>query len=141
GVIVIGSGLIAWRTQRDQPATVRLALLAAILLPIEVVVGGLQVLTQLSGWAQTLHVAPGASIWSALVGLTVVAYYTARTSPVAATEAPGQGAGTGPVAPTARPGPGAGSGPGDLRPIGSSAVASAASSRRASIRAYIALTK
>jgi protoheme IX farnesyltransferase len=135
GVIVVGIGLIAWRTQRNHPAAVRLALIAAILLPIEVVVGGLQVLTQLSGWTQTLHVALGASIWSALVGLTVVAYYTARTTPVPTGELPGQGAG---------------SGSSERRPVGaslSSAVALSpssplpASTRRASIRAYIALTK
>ncbi len=95
GLIVVGIGLVAWRTQRDHPATVRLAVLAAILLPIEVVIGGLQVLTQLSGWSQTLHVALGASIWSVLVGLTVVAYYTARTTPVPTGELPGQGAGSG----------------------------------------------
>jgi heme o synthase len=135
GLIVVGIGLIAWRTQRNHPATVRLALVAAILLPIEVVVGGLQVLTQLSGWTQTLHVALGASIWSALVALTVVAYYTARTTPVPTGELPGQEAG---------------SGSSERRPVGaslSSAVAPSssparpASTRRASIRAYIALTK
>jgi protoheme IX farnesyltransferase len=138
GVIVVGIGVIAWRTQRGHPATVRLALLAAILLPVEVVIGGLQVLTQLSGWTQTLHVALGASIWSALVGLTVVAYYTARTSPIASNALPGQGAGSG-----------SGSGSDELRPAGSTiafavaspAVGSAGSTRRASIRAYIALTK
>ena len=149
GVIVVGIGLIAWRTQRNHPATVRLALIAAVLLPVEVVVGGLQVLTQLSGWTQTLHVALGASIWSALVGLTVVAYYTARTTPVPTGGLPGQGAGSD-----------AGSGIADRRPVGVSlapAVAvphfagsptgalqvagGLASTRRASIKAYIALTK
>jgi protoheme IX farnesyltransferase len=137
GLIVVGIGLIAWQTQRDHPTTVRLALVAAVLLPIEVVVGGLQVLTQLSGWSQTLHVALGASIWSALVGLTVVAYYTARTAPVPTGGLPGQGAGSG-------------SGTADRRPVGvslSPAVAvprasgAPASTWRASVKSYIALTK
>jgi len=131
GVIVIGIGIYAWRTQRDHPATVRLALIAAILLPVEVVVGGLQVLTQLSGWTQTLHTAIGASIWSALVGLTVVAYYTARTTPALTGGLPGQGAG---------------SGSDERRPIGATVASAAAgtapvSSRRATIKAYVALTK
>ncbi|MGH2466049.1 MAG: heme o synthase, partial [Candidatus Limnocylindrales bacterium] len=141
GLIVIGIGVIAWRTQRGHPATVRLALLAAILLPVEVVIGGLQVLTQLSGWTQTLHVALGASIWSALVGLTVVAYYTARTASVPTSPLTGQGAGSG-------------SASGDRRPVVSTIAFAAAlpdaasatagpsrSTRRASIRAYVALTK
>jgi protoheme IX farnesyltransferase len=144
GLIVVGIGLIAWRTQRNHPATVRLALIAAVLLPVEVVVGGLQVLTQLSGWTQTLHVALGASIWSALVGLTVVAYYTARTTPLPTAGLPGEGAGSDP-----------GLGTADRRPVGVSlapavAVAHLAgsraavrpvSTRRASIKSYIALTK
>ena len=133
GVIVVGIGIYAWRTQRDHPATVRLALIAAILLPVEVVVGGLQVLTQLSGWTQTLHTAIGASIWSALVGLTVVAYYTARTTPALTGGLPGQGAGSD-------------SGSGERRPIGATVSSSVAittppSSTRATIKAYVALTK
>jgi protoheme IX farnesyltransferase len=144
GLIVVGIGLIAWQTQRDHPTTVRLALVAAVLLPIEVVVGGLQVLTQLSGWSQTLHVALGASIWSALVGLTVVAYYTARTTPVPTGGLPGQEAGSD-----------SGSGTANRRPVGVSlapavvvphlavprASGASASTWRASVKSYIALTK
>jgi heme o synthase len=143
GVIVVGIGLIAWRTQRGHPAIVRLALLGAVLLPIEVVIGGLQVLTQLSGWTQTLHVALGAGIWAALVGLTVVSYFSARMTLVADEGLPGRGVG---------------SDSDDARRLGattSSAVARAAGparpglvtsaatppTRRATIRAYIALTK
>jgi len=118
GLIVVGIGLIAWRTQRSHPAIVRLAVMAAVLLPIEVVVGGLQVLTQLSGWSQTLHVALGAGIWTALVGLTVVAYFTARTTLVPTDQLPGQGTGAG-VQGGPRTGP----------------------DRKATISAYIALTK
>ncbi len=43
-------------------------------------VGGLQVLTQLSGWTQVIHVALGASIWALMIGLAVVSYYSARTA-------------------------------------------------------------
>ena len=128
GLIVVGIGLIAWRTQRGHPAIVRLALAAAVFLPIEVVIGGLQVLTRLSGWTQTLHVALGAGIWAALVGLTVVSYYTARTTPVPDAGLPGRG--TGPDSD-------------DRRRVAASSLAVAArgSDRRATVRAYVALTK
>jgi protoheme IX farnesyltransferase len=129
GLIVVGIGLIAWRTQRGHPAIVRLALGAAVLLPIEVVIGGLQVLTRLSGWTQTLHVALGAGIWTALVGLTVVSYYTARTTPVPDGGLPGRGAGSDSDDPLG------------IGATSSLAAAAPGLDRRATIRAYIALTK
>ena len=77
----------------------RLALVAAVLFPIQAVVGGLQILTDLSGWSQSLHVALGALIWATLAALVFVSYYSARVvvAPVAAgssgsTEAGGDGA-------------------------------------------------
>ena len=72
----------AWRTQRRHPALVRLALAAAGLYLAQAIVGGLQVLTQLAGWTQTLHVALGAGVWALMCGLAVSAYYTARVTPV-----------------------------------------------------------
>ena len=111
GVIVVGIGVVAWRTQRDHRPIFRLAVLAAILLPIEIVVGGLQVLTQLSGWTQTLHVALGAGIWASLVGLSVVSYYTARTALIPAA---GQGGGT------------TGPDPAEVRPYGTTVSAASA---------------
>ena len=92
-------------------------------------IGGLQVLTRLSGWTQTLHVALGAGIWTALVGLTVVSYYTARTTPVPDGGLPGRGAGSDSDDP--------------LRIGATSSLAAAARGpgRRSTIRAYIALTK
>jgi heme o synthase len=80
GVIVVGIAIVAWRTQRDRPWVVRLAVLSAVLFPIQAVIGGLQVLTRLSEWTQTLHVALGAAIWASSLGLAVVAYYSARTA-------------------------------------------------------------
>jgi protoheme IX farnesyltransferase len=81
GLIVAGVGIAAWRTQRANRAIVRLALFAAIVFPIQAVVGGLQVLTDLAGWTQMLHVALGALIWAAMAGLVATSYYAARTSP------------------------------------------------------------
>jgi protoheme IX farnesyltransferase len=78
-VIVAVIAVVALRTQRSNQAIVRLAVGAAGLFAIQIVVGGLQVLTRLSAWTQTLHLALGAIIWAMLAGLTVVSYYTART--------------------------------------------------------------
>ena len=73
GLIVAAIAVVAWRTQRDRPGARRAwRVVAAVLYAIQVVVGGLQVLTALSGWAQTLHLALGAVIWALLVGLAVV---------------------------------------------------------------------
>ncbi len=93
---------------------------------VQIIVGGLQVLTLLSGWSQTLHVALGSLIWGGAVALGVSAYYDARlaTAPV------GNGGGLQvPVAPDA-----VASDPAD-------AAATGHTSRRATIRAYVALTK
>jgi heme o synthase len=79
GAIVAGVAVVAWRTQREHPTVVRLALGAAVLFAIQIVIGGLQVLTRLSAWTQTLHLALGAVIFAMLVGLTVTSYYAART--------------------------------------------------------------
>jgi protoheme IX farnesyltransferase len=118
GVIVAGLAVVAWRTQQDRPVLVRLAVGAAGLYAIQVVIGGLQVVTRLSAWTQTLHLALGAVIFAMLVGLTVTSFYAARTALVGT----GRGAGTGLGADDATPG------------TGQHTV-------RDSIRAYIALTK
>ena len=79
GLIVAGVAVVAWRTQRDHPTLVRLAIGAGVLFAIQVLVGGLQVMTHLSAWTQTLHLALGAVIYAGLVGLTVTSYYVARS--------------------------------------------------------------
>jgi protoheme IX farnesyltransferase len=78
GLVVLALAVVAWRTQRDHPTLLRLAIGTAVLYAIQVVIGGLQVLTQLAGWTVTLHLALGAVIWAMLTGLTVTSYYTAR---------------------------------------------------------------
>jgi protoheme IX farnesyltransferase len=114
GVIVAIVAVVAWRTQRDHPVIVRLSVAAAALYGVQVVVGGLQVLTRLSAWSQTLHLALGAIVWTLLVGLAVTSYYTARTALLDQGRVPGA-------------------------PDGDRADATR--SRGDSVRAYIALTK
>ncbi len=118
--MVAAVAVVAWRTQRDRPTLVRLALLAAVLYAIQVVVGGLQVLTGLSGWSQTLHLGFGAAIFALFVGLTVTSFYTARTALIGADRATGTGLGAGDD---------------DAPAVG------ATRTTRDSIRAYVALTK
>jgi len=111
GVLFVALAVAAWRTRRDERLIVRLAVGSALLYALQVVVGGLQVLTQLSAWTQTLHLALGAVIWAMLVGLTVVSYYEARTRLV------------------------------DPTPRTEGGESGAPASTRDTIRAYVALTK
>jgi protoheme IX farnesyltransferase len=117
GLIVAVVAVVAWRTRRDRPTIARVAVVAAVLYAIQVVVGGLQVMTGLSGWSQTLHLGLGAVIFALYVGLAVTSFYDARTA----------GVGTGRGAETGLDVPG-----GQGR---------ATHTTRDSIRAYIALTK
>jgi protoheme IX farnesyltransferase len=112
GLIVAAVALAAWRMQREHRHLVVLAFSAALLYPIQAVIGGLQVLTDLAEWTQTLHVALAAIIWGLLVALAVSSYYTARVAGPLTFEAPG--------------GRGEPAGPRSLRD---------------SVRAYVALTK
>ncbi len=118
GAFVGVLAVVAWRTRRDQPTLVRLATGAAVLFAVQILIGGLQVLTNLSAWTQTLHLALGAVIFALLVALAVSSFYAARTA-LAGTDLE-TGAGTGHA--TDRPG-------------------TASGTVRDSIRAYVALTK
>jgi protoheme IX farnesyltransferase len=124
GVIVAIVAYAAWRDRRAHPTLARVALLTAGLFAVQVVIGGLQVLTQLSAWSQTLHLALGAVIWALLVGLATASYATARSEGVAV--------------------PGSGEAAGGETAGGDAAGGEAAGGPRTrgdSIRAYIALTK
>lgn len=120
GVVVAVLGLVAWRTQRDHPTLVRLALGAAALFAVQVVIGGAQVLTQLAEWTQTLHLALGAVIWTMLTGLTITSFYTARVDVRTGT---GATAGAGP----------------DMRGPGTETPSPR--TKTDTLRAYVALTK
>ena len=75
---------VAWRNRTAQPG---LAWLAAGILGtyvVQVIVGALQVVTQLAAWTQTLHVALGALLWGGAVALAAAAYCEARMAPMPA---------------------------------------------------------
>lgn len=95
GLIVLAVAVVAWRGRRTEPQLARAAVLAAGLFAVQVVIGGLQVLTRLSEWSQTLHLALGAGIWALLVGLATASYLSARRTGVPSGDAMGAPA-TGP---------------------------------------------
>ncbi len=120
GIIVWATAIAAWRTQRANPTVVRLALAVAILYPVQGLIGGMQVITRLDEWTQTLHLALGAIIWTLAAALAVTAYYEARVTRVVAEGLAGTG----------------GSAAGDDGP-----TAAKTATRGDTVRAYIALTK
>ena len=124
GLIVAAVVLVAWRTQRHNRTLTWLATALAVLYPVQALIGGLQILTGLDGWTQTLHLALGALIWAALVGLAAVSYYSARTTAAWREGDPARLAGGG-----ASDADGAGE------------ASAARRSRGESVRAYVALTK
>jgi protoheme IX farnesyltransferase len=125
-VILAWVAVVAWRGRITRPAIARLAVAVLAIYVAQVLVGGLQVLTQLAPWTQTLHVALGALIWGGAVGLPIWSYYAARSA-IPATSPDGD---AGSVA--GRSGP-----DGDPRPAGGDRRESVGDS----VRAYVALTK
>jgi len=127
-LILASVALVAWRARAARPAIARLAIAVLALYLVQVLVGGLQVLTELAPWTQTLHVALGALIWGGAAGLAIWSYYAARSGVPAA--APGGDPGS---VEDDRSGPGVGPAnderSGRRESIGSS------------VRSYVALTK
>ena len=83
GVALAGTWVVAWRGRRagQVDATLfRLITIAAVIYPLQAVVGALQVWTRLAPWTQTLHVALAAFVWTAAISATFVSYYGARAS-------------------------------------------------------------
>ena len=123
-LIVWATAWVAWRTQRAHPLIVRLALVNAVLYPLQAVIGGFQVITRLDEWTQTLHLALGAVIWGVAAALAFVAYYEPRGARIAPAGVPGaEGESSGGTGDDADPGQ-----PGDRR-------------LKDTVRAYVALTK
>jgi protoheme IX farnesyltransferase len=92
-VVLAAVAAVAWRTQRSRPALRGMAVGILVIYVVQVLVGGLQVLTLLSDWSQTLHLALGSLIWAGTVALAVASYYAARTEVVAVSGATAGGTG------------------------------------------------
>jgi heme a synthase len=83
GVALAWTWVVAWRDHRGGRvgATLfRLVTIAAVLYPLQAVVGALQVWTRLAPWTQTLHVALAAFVWVAAIGAACVSYYGERAA-------------------------------------------------------------
>jgi cytochrome c oxidase assembly protein subunit 15 len=83
GVALAGTWVVAWRGRRAgrvDATLFRLITIAAVLYPLQAVVGALQVWTRLAPWTQTLHVALAAFVWLAAISATFVSYYGARAA-------------------------------------------------------------
>jgi protoheme IX farnesyltransferase len=119
----------AWRARAAQPRVARLALAVVALYAVQVVVGALQITTQLAPWAQTLHVGLGALVWGGTVALAAVAFYEARGATALATAAPTEASAGGLAQ-------------GIARIVASDVAAPAArGTLKDQLRAYVALTK
>jgi heme o synthase len=87
-VVVWGVAWAVWRAVRVGRASQSVLALvgtAAALYAIQLIVGALQIWTNLAAWAVALHVGLGAAIWALLAGGAFVAYYEARTAEATAT--------------------------------------------------------
>jgi len=90
GLLLLAVTVVFWRAvraaRRGGPAVpggeAVLALFgtAAALYGVQVIVGALQITTQLAAWAVALHLALGAAIWALVVGGLFVGYFEARTA-------------------------------------------------------------
>ncbi len=79
-VALFGWCMIRARTMQPRsPLLVRLSTISLVLLGVQVLVGGANVLTELATWARAAHVGMSALIWTAVVALAVAA----RVEPVA----------------------------------------------------------
>ena len=137
GLALAGTWAAAWRGRRSGRVSRQLFALitiAAVLYPLQAVVGALQVWTQRAPWTQTLHVALATFIWVAAIGAAFVSYYGARAAALA-DDAPGRTpGGETPGSTTPGAGPGAGAGP-------ETGDGSAGRPLSDTVRAYVALTK
>jgi heme o synthase len=82
--IVLAAAWLTWRQARDGSDTARrlLGLVggAAALYAVQVIVGALQILTELAAWAVALHVALGAAIWLMLVAAVFYGFLQLRAA-------------------------------------------------------------
>ncbi len=88
GLLLVATAIAALRTQRAHRSVVWLAVLAAVLFPLQGVVGATQIFFDLAPWTQVLHLALAAAIWGLLFALVVVTHYQRRmeASPVGEVE-------------------------------------------------------
>ena len=83
GMALAWTWIVVWqgrRAGRVDATLFRLITIAAVLYPLQAVVGALQVWTRLAPWTQVLHVALAAFVWVAAVVAAFVSYYAQRAA-------------------------------------------------------------
>jgi heme A synthase len=78
GLLVAVTAIAALAGQRRHRSAVWLALLAAVLFPIQGVIGATQIWFRLDPWTQIAHLGLACAIWGLLVGLVLVSHYRGR---------------------------------------------------------------
>lgn len=78
GLLILGTALTAWRTHRGHRLVVWPALLAIVLLPIQVILGGLTVTRNLQPVIVMMHLGVASLILISLTTTTVVAWVRTR---------------------------------------------------------------
>jgi cytochrome c oxidase assembly protein subunit 15 len=78
GFLILGTAIAAWRTHRDYPLVVWSATLAIVLLPVQVLLGGLTVTRDLQPFIVTTHLGVATLIVLGLTITTVVAWIRAQ---------------------------------------------------------------
>ncbi len=81
GLLVVATALVAVRDARAGRAhrsVAWLAVLPAVLFPLQGVIGAAQIWFHLAPWTQIVHLGIAAAIWGFLVGLVLVSHYAGR---------------------------------------------------------------
>jgi heme o synthase len=140
GLLLLGTVIVVWRSVRAArhggppvpggETVLALFGTAAALYAVQVIVGALQVTTNLAGWAVALHLALGAAIWALVAGGAFVGYFAARTADAPGGEPADAGPGR-PVDPT----------PSDSPIDAPAGSPNGSPTLRDRVSAYVALTK
>ena len=90
GLLLLGTTYVYWRAVRvarlggaavpGGQSVLALLATSAALYGVQVIVGALQITTNLAAWAVALHLALGALIWALVVGGLFIGYFAARTA-------------------------------------------------------------
>ena len=78
GLLVAATAITALRGQRRHRSVVWLAVGAAVLFPVQALIGASQIWLDLAPWTQILHLALAAAIWGLLWALVLVSHYSGR---------------------------------------------------------------
>ena len=94
GLLVVWLAVAALRTRREHGPVAWLAVIAAVLFPLQGVIGALQIFLDLTPWTQVMHLGLAAAIWGLLFAVLVLTIYQRRLAGAGAVEDTGASART-----------------------------------------------